>query len=77
MSRLLIKESPVMIIPSLAVRIGLNEAVVLQQIHSWLGISKHKLAIWFRSHLKEGTIFRGAWILIGPLGKIDDDGLTL
>ncbi|PGY05377.1 conserved phage C-terminal domain-containing protein [Bacillus sp. AFS031507] len=43
MSRLLIKESPVMIIPSLAVKIGLNEAVVLQQIHYWLGISKHKI----------------------------------
>jgi uncharacterized phage protein (TIGR02220 family) len=43
MSRLLIKESPVMIIPSLAVKIGLNEAVVLQQIHYWLGVSKHKI----------------------------------
>jgi uncharacterized phage protein (TIGR02220 family) len=43
MSRLLIKESPVMIIPSLAVKIGLNEAVVLQQIHYWLGISKHQI----------------------------------
>ena len=36
-------ESPVMIIPSLAVQIGLNEAVVLQQIHYWLGISKHQI----------------------------------
>ncbi|WP_066248291.1 conserved phage C-terminal domain-containing protein [Neobacillus drentensis] len=43
MSRLLIKENPVMIIPSLAVKIGLNEAVVLQQIHYWLGISKHQI----------------------------------
>jgi uncharacterized phage protein (TIGR02220 family) len=43
MSRLLIMESPVMIIPSLAVKIGLNEAVVLQQIHYWLGISKHMI----------------------------------
>jgi hypothetical protein len=42
MSRLLINESPIMIIPSLAAKIGLNEAVVLQQIHYWLGISKHK-----------------------------------
>jgi hypothetical protein len=42
MSRLLINERPVMIIPSLATKIGLNEAVVLQQIHYWLGISKHK-----------------------------------
>jgi len=44
MSRLLINESPVMIIPSLAAKIGVNEAVVLQQIHYWLGISKHKIA---------------------------------
>lgn len=43
MTRLLIMESPVMIIPSLAVKIGLNEAVVLQQIHDWLGISKHQI----------------------------------
>jgi uncharacterized phage protein (TIGR02220 family) len=42
MSRLLINENPVMIVPSLAVKIGLNEAVVLQQIHYWLGISKHR-----------------------------------
>lgn len=41
MSKLLIKENPVMIIPSLAVKIGLNEAVVLQQTHFWLTISKH------------------------------------
>jgi len=40
MSKLLMKEEPVMIIPSLAVKIGLNEAVVLQQTHSWLTISK-------------------------------------
>lgn len=44
MSRLLINESPVMIIPSLAAKIGLNEAVVLQQIHYWLGISNHEIA---------------------------------
>ncbi|MDF0728712.1 conserved phage C-terminal domain-containing protein [Cytobacillus sp. S13-E01] len=43
MSRLLINESPVKIIPSLAAKTGLNEAVVLQQIHYWLGISKHKI----------------------------------
>jgi uncharacterized phage protein (TIGR02220 family) len=43
LSRLLINESPVMIIPSLAAKIGLNEAVVLQQIHYWLGSSKHHI----------------------------------
>jgi uncharacterized phage protein (TIGR02220 family) len=41
MSKLLIQESPVMIIPSLAVKIGLNEAVILQQIHYWVSMSNH------------------------------------
>lgn len=41
MSKLLINEGPVMIIPSLAVKIGLNEAVVLQQIHYWVTSSSH------------------------------------
>lgn len=35
-SNLLINEPPLMILPSLAVTIGLNEAVILQQIHYWL-----------------------------------------
>jgi uncharacterized phage protein (TIGR02220 family) len=43
MSTLLINEAPLMIVPSLAVKIGMNEAVVLQQIHYWLGISKHQV----------------------------------
>ncbi|MEH7159381.1 hypothetical protein [Neobacillus drentensis] len=41
MSKLLFQENPVMIIPSLAVKIGLNEAVILQQTHFWLTLSKH------------------------------------
>jgi uncharacterized phage protein (TIGR02220 family) len=45
MSKLLISESPIMILPSLAVRIGVNEAVLLQQVHYWLVKS---------SHVKEG-----------------------
>lgn len=43
MSRLLINEAPLMIVPSLAVKIGMNEAVILQQIHYWLGVSKHEI----------------------------------
>jgi uncharacterized phage protein (TIGR02220 family) len=43
MSTLLINEAPLMVVPSLAVRIGMNEAVVLQQIHYWLSISKHTI----------------------------------
>lgn len=33
---LLINEPPLQVIPSLAVKIGLNEALVLQQVHYWL-----------------------------------------
>lgn len=36
MSKLLIDERPLVILPQLAVAIGLNEAVALQQIHYWL-----------------------------------------
>lgn len=36
MGNLLISEPPLQVIPSLAVEIGLNEAIVLQQIHYWL-----------------------------------------
>ncbi|SFB19518.1 MULTISPECIES: hypothetical protein [unclassified Bacillus (in: firmicutes)] len=41
MSKLLISGRPVMIIPELALKLGLHEAVVLQQIHYWLCSSKH------------------------------------
>lgn len=34
--KLLLDEYPLIILPELAVKIGLNEAVVLQQIHYWL-----------------------------------------
>jgi hypothetical protein len=37
--RLLIDEPPLMVLPSLAAAIGLNEAIVIQQLHYWLGRS--------------------------------------
>jgi len=42
MSKLLIDEKPIMILPELAQKIGLHEAVLLQQIHYWLESSEHK-----------------------------------
>ncbi|MEG0280316.1 MAG: conserved phage C-terminal domain-containing protein [Morganella sp. (in: enterobacteria)] len=36
MSNLLLKSRPLVVIPELAVRLGLNEAIVLQQIQYWL-----------------------------------------
>ena len=42
MSRLLIQENPIFILPSLAKKVGINEAIILQQMHYWLGISKYE-----------------------------------
>jgi hypothetical protein len=39
-SHLLINEPPLQVLPSLAVAIGLNEAIVIQQVHYWLMNSK-------------------------------------
>lgn len=39
-SKLLIDEHPLQVLPTLAVKIGLNEAIVLQQVHYWIGISR-------------------------------------
>ncbi len=36
MSKLLIEDSPLLILPKLAVAIGLNEAIFLQQLHYWI-----------------------------------------
>lgn len=36
MSKLLINEPPLQVLPSLAEAIGLNEAIVIQQLHYWL-----------------------------------------
>lgn len=40
MSLLLINEPPLQVLPSLAVKVGLNEAIVLQQVHYWTERSK-------------------------------------
>jgi len=36
MSKLLLNEKPLIVLPTLATKIGLNEAIILQQIHYWL-----------------------------------------
>lgn len=40
-SKLLIDDYPIQVLPKLATEIGLNEAIILQQIHYWLNQSKH------------------------------------
>lgn len=41
MSNLLIDDYPILVLPTLASEIGLNEAIVLQQMHYWLKKSNH------------------------------------
>ena len=41
MSKLLFNEVPLMCLPSLAVKIGLNEALFIQQLHYWVDRSKN------------------------------------
>ncbi|WP_428909792.1 conserved phage C-terminal domain-containing protein [Niallia sp. Krafla_26] len=41
MSKLLINEYPIIIQPSLVMKIGLNQAIILQQLHYWLETSSH------------------------------------
>lgn len=36
MTKLLLDEKPLMVMPSLAVKIGLNESIFIQQLHYWL-----------------------------------------
>jgi hypothetical protein len=43
MSRLLLDESPLVVLPSLACAVGLNEAIILQQVHYWLAASKTEI----------------------------------
>jgi hypothetical protein len=51
MSHKLINEYPLLVLPSLAKEIGLNEAIVLQQIHFWLETFKKANDV---KHLKHG-----------------------
>ncbi len=43
MSSLLIQEVPLMVLPTLATKIGLNEAMFLQQLHYWIDRSKYEM----------------------------------
>jgi len=42
MSKLLIEEEPLQVLPSLALEIGLDDAIFLQQLHYWIRKSKHE-----------------------------------
>lgn len=41
MNNLLIDDYPILVLPKLATEIGLNEAIILQQMHYWINKSNH------------------------------------
>ncbi len=55
MSNLLINEPPLQVLPSLAKAIGLNEAIMLQQVHYWLHHAKvkHDGKMWIYKTLNQ------------------------
>lgn len=55
MSNLLLDEQPLVILPRLATLIGLNEAIVLQQLHYWVEKSKNEKdgLYWVYNTIKE------------------------
>ena len=56
-SQLLINEPPLQVLPGLAREIGLNEAIVLQQVHYWLNLQFSRCLIaehyWVRYSSKQ------------------------
>lgn len=50
-SPLLIAESPLQVLPSLAIMVGLNESMILQQIHYWLNNKDKRAVPYIRENL--------------------------
>lgn len=76
MSRLLINEPPLQVLPSLAKEIGLNEAIMLQQMHYWLLKSANEFTgvKWFYKTLEEWQIefpFWSAMTIRRTLGSLE------
>jgi hypothetical protein len=65
-SRLLIHEPALQVLPSLAVAIGLNEAIFLQQLHYWLVSSKHE-------HEESGGVAKPSQTTPPPQGQRESD----
>lgn len=63
MGSLLIDEEPLLILPNLAAVVGLNEAIVLQQLHYWLRKSRHEHdgRVWVYNTLAEWQVQFPFW----------------
>lgn len=88
MSRLLIDEHPLQVLPTLAVAIGLNESMFIQQLHFWLGIARksgsgriHNGQVWsyktFEEWQTENFPFWGISTIKRLVDKLEKSGLIL
>lgn len=82
MSSLLIGENPLMVIPTLAVKIGLNEALVLQQIHYWVKSSTHVIEgrKWIYNTYKKWQLQFPFWsesTIKRTIHSLEDQGLII
>ena len=82
MSKLLIQENPMMVLPSLAEKIGLNQAIVIQQFHYWLVSSKHIIEgrKWIYNSYKEWELQFTFWsgkTVERTIRSLEDQGYLL
>lgn len=82
MSSLLLNDKPLIILPSLAEKIGLNESIVLQQLHYWLNESNHfrdgyKWIYNTYSNWKEQFPFWSDKTIRRIITKLENEGLII
>lgn len=85
MNKLLIDEHPLQVLPTLAVYIGLNEAIILQQIHYWLRSPKVGETAngyrWVRNTVKQWQSdnfpFWDEQAIKRGIANLENDGLIL
>ena len=81
-SSLLINEYPLMVLPHLATIIGLNEAIILQQLHFWLRTNPHerdgrKWSYNSYSSWQNQFPFWSISTIKRTIGKLEENGLII
>lgn len=83
-SNLLINEPPLQVLPTLAKTIGLNEAIILQQVHYWLNPQFNKNLYedrhWVHNTLAQWQLQFAFWsipTIKRTIGSLEDTGLLL
>ena len=82
MNQLLIDEYPLLIPPSLAEKVGLNEAIILQQVHFWISKRKHFIdgKYWVYNTYDGWASQFPFWsrsTIIRIFKRLEDDGLII